>query len=138
VELLSRVLEAAEPAITLVHCCAARPPVEVFTKSGAGGVAVDISLLTEAAWEQIGLAVEAGTLLYAGVVPTTGPRPNPEEAAVPLVRRWRELGLDPALLKEAVITPACGLAGSPSVADARSRLELLRRTAEEVAEKADE
>ncbi|HEY0618641.1 MAG TPA: methionine synthase vitamin-B12 independent [Kribbella sp.] len=138
VELLSRVLEAAEPAITLVHCCAARPPVEVFTKAGAGGVAVDVSLLTDAAWEQIGLAVEAGTLLYAGVVPTTGPLPNPEQAATPLVRRWRELGLDPARLKDVVITPACGLAGSPSPADARRRLELLRGTAEVVAEKAEE
>jgi hypothetical protein len=46
--------------------------------------------------------------------------------------------LDPELMKDVVITPACGLAGSPSVADARSRLELLRRTAEAVAEKADE
>jgi hypothetical protein len=120
-----------------VHCCAARPPIEVFTKAGADGFAVDLSLLTEGAWEQIAMAVEAGKTLYAGVVPTTGPLPNPAQAADPLVRRWRELGLDPELLREVVITPACGLAAAPSPSDARSRLGLLRRTAETVAEAAD-
>jgi methionine synthase II (cobalamin-independent) len=135
VELLSLVTTAAP---TVVHCCAARPPIEVFTKAGAGGVAVDLSLLTEPGWEQIAIAVEAGTTLYAGVVPTTGALPNPERAAAPLIRRWRELGLDPELLKKVVITPACGLAAAPSPADARSRLELLRRTAESVAEAADD
>ena len=138
VELLSRVVDAASPATTVVHCCAARPPIEVFTKAGAGGVAVDLALLTGAAWEQIALAVEAGTALYAGVVPTTGPVPRPEQAAEPLVRRWRELGLDPELLKQVVITPACGLAEASSAADARARLDVLRSTAEEVAEKAEE
>jgi methionine synthase II (cobalamin-independent) len=134
VELLSL---ATTNAQTVVHCCAARPPIEVFTKAGAGGVAVDLSLLTQPAWEQVAVAVEAGTTLYAGVVPTTGALPNPEQAADPLIRRWRELGLDPELLKKVVITPACGLAASPSPADARSRLTLLRRTAEAVAEAAE-
>ncbi len=134
VELLSLVTTAAP---TVVHCCAARPPIEVFTKAGAGGVAVDLSLLTEPGWEQVAVAAEAGKTLYAGVVPTTGPLPNPERAADPLVRRWRELGLDPELLKKVVMTPGCGLAASPSPSDARRRLELLRRTAEVVAEAAD-
>ncbi|MFG1816714.1 methionine synthase vitamin-B12 independent [Kribbella sp. NPDC049174] len=134
VELLSLVTGAAP---TVVHCCAARPPIEVFTKAGATGVAVDISLLTNPAWDQIAVAVEAGTTLYAGVVPTTGPLPNQEQAAAPLIRRWRELGLDPELLKKVVITPACGLAASPSVADARARLNLLRKITDVVAEAAD-
>jgi methionine synthase II (cobalamin-independent) len=137
VELLARVIEAAGPASTLVHCCAARPPIEVFTKAGAGGVAVDLSLLTELAWEQIAIAVEAGTTLYAGVLATTGAIPEPDRAAAPLIRRWRELGLDPELLKKVVITPACGLAAAPSPADARARLDLLRKTAEVVAEAAE-
>ncbi len=124
-------------APTVIHCCAARPPIEVFTKSGATGVAVDISLLGTAAWDQIALASESGTTLYAGLVPTTGGLPNPEQAADPLVRRWRELGLDPELLKAVVITPACGLAAAPSPADARARLDLLRRTADVIAEAAD-
>jgi methionine synthase II (cobalamin-independent) len=134
VELLSLVTTTAP---TVIHCCAARPPIEVFTKSGATGVAVDISLLTEPGWEQIAIAVEAGTTLYAGLVPTTGALPNPEQAANPLNRRWRELGLDPELLKQVVITPACGLAASPSPSDARARLDLLRRVVDAVGEGAD-
>jgi methionine synthase II (cobalamin-independent) len=134
VELLSLVTTHAP---TVIHCCAARPPIEVFTKSGATGIAVDISLLNNSAWDQVAVAAEAGTTLYAGLIPTTGALPNPEQAADPLVRRWRELGLDPEILKKVVITPACGLAASPSPADARGRLELLRRTADAVAEAAE-
>lgn len=137
-ELLNQVIEAVAPAITLVHCCAARPPIEVFTKAGAGGVAIDVAVLTEAAWEQIALAVEAGTTLYAGVVPTMGPIPNQEQAAMSLVRQWRQLGLDPERLKQVVITPGCGLAGAVSANDARARLELLPKTADVVGEKAEE
>ncbi|TDW14271.1 methionine synthase vitamin-B12 independent [Kribbella kalugense] len=134
VELLSLVTTTAP---TVIHCCAARPPIEVFTKAGATGVAVDVSLLTEPGWEQIAIAVEAGTTLYAGLVPTTGALPNPEQAADPLIRRWRELGLDPELLKQVVITPACGLAASPSPSDAKARLDLLRRVVDAVGEGAD-
>ncbi len=134
VELLSLVTTAAP---TVIHCCAARPPIEVFTKSGATGVAVDISLLGNPGWDQIALASEAGTTLYAGLVPTTGTLPNPGQAANPLIRRWRELGLDPELLKKVVITPACGLAAAPSPADARARLDLLRRVVDAVGEAAD-
>lgn len=123
---------------TVVHCCAARPPIEVFTKAGASGVAVDTALLNTAAWDQIAVAAEAGTSIYAGVVPTTGALPKAEQAAEPLVRRWRELGLDPQLLKQGVITPACGLAAAPSPADARARLKLLRDIADVVGEAADE
>jgi methionine synthase II (cobalamin-independent) len=119
------------------HCCAARPPIEVFTKVGATGVAVDVSLLTTAAWDLIAEAVEAGTTLYAGLVPTTGAVPEADAAARPLVRRWRELGLDPELMKQVVITPACGLASAPSPADARARLQLLRKIVDVVGEAAE-
>ncbi|TCN32295.1 cobalamin-independent methionine synthase catalytic subunit [Kribbella orskensis] len=136
VDLLSRVVEAVAPAITLVHCCAARPPIEVFRKAGADGIAVDLALLTEAAWEQIAFAVEADVTLYAGVVPTTGEIPHPERAAEPLTRRWSEIGLSTPSLADVVLTPACGLAAAPSPADARSRLQVLRPAAEFLAETA--
>jgi methionine synthase II (cobalamin-independent) len=123
---------------TVVHCCAARPPIEIFAKSGASGVAVDVSLLNTGGWDQVAGAVEAGTTIYAGVVATTGALPKAEQAAEPLVRRWRELGLDPALLKQVVVTPACGLAAVPTPADARARLKLLRDIADVVGEAADE
>jgi methionine synthase II (cobalamin-independent) len=134
VELLS-LLTAAAP--TVVHCCAARPPIEVFTRSGAAGLAVDVSLLGNAAWDQIAIAAEAGTTLYAGLVPTTGQIPEPDQAAAPLVRRWRELGLDPELMRQIVITPACGLAAAPSPADARARLALLGKIVDAIGEAAE-
>jgi methionine synthase II (cobalamin-independent) len=134
VELLSLFTTGAP---TVVHCCAERPPIEVFTKSGAAGVAVDTALLNTAAWDQIAIAAEAGTTIYAGVVPTTGTLPTAQKAADPLVRRWRELGLDPELLKKVIITPACGLAAAPSPADARARLKLLRDIVDIVGEAAD-
>lgn len=55
-----------------------------------------------------------------------------------MVRRWRELGLDPERLKQVVITPACGLAAAPTTADARARLKLLREIVDVVGEAADE
>ncbi|MFI5697971.1 methionine synthase vitamin-B12 independent [Kribbella sp. NPDC051586] len=134
VELLSMFTTAAP---TVIHCCAARPPIEVFTKSGASGVAVDVSLLNNPAWDQVATAIESGTTLYAGVVPTTGAIPDAGQASAPLVRRWRELGLDPELLKQVVITPSCGLAAAPSATDARARLALLRRVADAVGEAAE-
>ncbi|GAA1558165.1 methionine synthase [Kribbella hippodromi] len=134
VELLSLLTSAAP---TVVHCCAARPPIEVFTKAGAAGVAVDVSLLNSAAWDQVAVAVEAGTTVYAGLVATTGAVPEKERAARPLIQRWRELGLDPELMKQVVITPACGLAASPSPRDARARLNLLRAIAEVVGDAAE-
>jgi hypothetical protein len=70
-------------------------------------------------------------------VATTGAVPDPRKAAEPLVRRWRELGLDPELMKQIVITPACGLAAAPSAADARARLKILRSIVEVVGEAAD-
>jgi hypothetical protein len=70
-------------------------------------------------------------------VPTTGALPDKEQAARPLIRRWRELGLDPELMKQVVITPACGLAAAPSPADARARLTLLRAIVEVVGEAAE-
>jgi methionine synthase II (cobalamin-independent) len=135
VELLRRPLEAAAPARTLIHCCAANPPIEVFRKAGAEGFAVDLALLGDQAWEQVAEAVEAGTSLYAGVVPTSGQIPRPEQAAETLTRRWRELGLALPLLEQVVITPACGLAGN-TPDEARNRLATVRRTAEVVAETA--
>jgi hypothetical protein len=98
---------------------------------------VDISLLNASGWDQLGIAVEAGTTVYAGLVPTTGALPNQEQAAAPLIRRWRELGLDPELMKKVVITPACGLAASPSPRDAQARLALLRKIVDVVGEAAD-
>lgn len=136
VELLERVLDAAGESLRVVHCCAAEPPVGLFRKAGAQGVALDLSLLREPVWEAVAEAVEDGVTLFAGVVRTSGEVPRPEQAAEVLTKPWHQLGLTAERLTEVVLTPACGLAGS-SPGDARARLELLRRTAEVIGESAE-
>jgi methionine synthase II (cobalamin-independent) len=135
IDLLTRVLEAAGEADTVIHCCAARPPIGLFRRAGAAGVAVDLTIADEPTWDAIAEAVEAGTRLFAGVVRTGGPVPRPDQAAEVLTRRWRELGLSPSPLADVVVTPSCGLA-STTPPDARARLGVLRETAELVAEAA--
>lgn len=84
---------------------------------GSGVGAVDPALD-----EALGEAVEGGTALFAGVVPTAGPEAgalsDPAGSVSGVRSLWRRLGLAPALLSEAVVTtPACGLAGaSPAYA----------------------
>lgn len=133
VDLLGRVLEGAGEAVKVIHCCAAQPPIGLFRKAGADAVAVDLTIAREHTWDAIAGAVEAGMVLLAGVVPTSGQLPRPEQAARVLTRRWHELGLTPARLADVVTTPTCGLAGT-TPDDARARIELLRSTAELVSE----
>jgi methionine synthase II (cobalamin-independent) len=118
-EVLRTVLEAAER--TVVHCCAAGVPVGLLRRAGAGALALDVALLTPAEHEDLGEAVEAGTGLLAGLVPTADARLGDDaEVLAPLLRLWDRIGLDTALLPTAVaVTPSCGLAGaSPSHARA--------------------
>ena len=117
----------------VIHCCAARPPIEVFTKSGATGrrrrhLSARQSRLGSDRPRRRGRhhPLRRPGADHRRCCPTQSRPPNP------LIRRWRELGLDPELLKKVVITPACGLAASPSPADARARLDLLRRVVDAV------
>ncbi|MFI6403353.1 methionine synthase [Streptomyces sp. NPDC050548] len=98
----------------VVHSCAPDVPFALLRRAGAAGVSFDFSLLTERDDDVIGEAVEAGTRLFAGVVPGTDTALSDPAGSVMGVRTlWRRLGLRPGLLAEAVtITPACGLAGA--------------------------
>jgi methionine synthase II (cobalamin-independent) len=98
----------------VVHSCAPDVPFALLRRAGAAGVSFDFSLLTERDDDVIGEAVEAGTRLFAGVVPGTDSALSDPAGSVMGVRTlWRRLGLRPGLLAEAVtITPACGLAGA--------------------------
>jgi len=102
-----------------VHCCAPAVPLGLLRRAGASAVSLDMALLTERDDDEIGEAVEGGTLLFAGVVPSVGPGLSDPADSVSGVRTlWRRLGLDPALLAQrVVVTPSCGLAGaSPAYA----------------------
>lgn len=97
----------------VVHSCAPDVPFALLRRAGAAGVSFDFSLLTERDDDVIGEAVEAGTRLFAGVVPGTDTALSDPAGSVMGVRTlWRRLGLRPGLLAETVtITPSCGLAG---------------------------
>jgi len=118
---------------TVVHCCAPQPPVAVLVLSGAGAVSVDVTQLGRAGWEAVAVAVEAGHLLWAGIVPTDAPG-DPRAAADRLTGAWGKLGLPAARLGDVVLSPACGLAGR-SEPHARSVLRTVREAAAEVAER---
>ncbi|WP_338895945.1 methionine synthase [Streptomyces sp. TG1A-60] len=103
----------------VVHSCAPDVPFALLRRAGASGISFDFSLLTERDDDAIGEAVEGGTHLFAGVVPTTqGPLSDPAGSVMGVRTLWRRLGLQPGLLAEAVtVTPTCGLAGvSPAYA----------------------
>jgi cobalamin-independent methionine synthase catalytic subunit len=136
---LRSVLEAATAAgasLTAVHSCASAPPVSVLARVGAGALSLDVRRLGSAAWESIAVAVEDGTRLWAGVVPSAGtPGTRPDEIADQVWSRWRKLGLAPALAGGVMVTPVCGLAGAPSPASAVAALRLARSAASVLAER---
>ena len=114
-----RTLVGALDLPVVVHCCAPAVPLGLLRRAGASAVSLDMALLTERDDDEIGEAVEGGTLLFAGVVPSVGPGLSDPADSVSGVRTlWRRLGLDPALLAQrVVVTPSCGLAGaSPAYA----------------------
>ncbi|MBL8931949.1 MAG: hypothetical protein JNL54_17650 [Kineosporiaceae bacterium] len=141
VEGLSIVLDAAAEAGAVgrtVHCCAADVPVDALVRTGATGVSLDADAIGRAGWEALAAPIENGLELWAGVVPTRGEIRATGPTVDAVWRRWRALGLDAGLLASVVLTPACGLAGSPSPADARARLSRVREAAAGLAERAAE
>jgi hypothetical protein len=98
----------------VAHCCAPQVPLALLRRAGVAGVSLDFSLLTEREDEDLGEAVEAGTAILAGVVPSTGTGLSDPAGSVQGVRRlWRRLGFTPELLgRRVLVTPTCGLAGA--------------------------
>ncbi|MET7461599.1 methionine synthase [Nonomuraea sp. NPDC005501] len=114
----------------IVHCCAPSVPYDLLRRAGVRGVSVDASLVRRRDEEAVGEAVEAGLLLFLGVVPGTDTRlPDVGVVAKPAVELWRRLGF-PAerLAGQVVLTPSCGLAGA-SPAYARAALAACRKAA---------
>ncbi|MET8704046.1 methionine synthase [Kitasatospora sp. NPDC058032] len=132
-----RDLIGALDAPVVVHCCAPRVPLPLLRRAGVAGVSLDFSLLTEREDDDLGEAVEAGTVILAGVVPSTDQAPAQSRAmsdpagSVQGVRTlWRRLGFAPELLgRRVLVTPTCGLAGA-SPAHARTALSLSVKAAQ--------
>ncbi|MFD4397979.1 methionine synthase [Kitasatospora sp. NPDC058478] len=115
----------------VVHCCAPQVPIPLLRRAGVAGVSLDFSLLTEREDDDLGEAVEAGTAILAGVVPSTDQEVSDPAGSVQGVRTlWRRLGFAPELLgRRVLVTPTCGLAGA-SPAYARKALSLAARAAQ--------
>ncbi|MFD3512098.1 methionine synthase [Streptomyces sp. NPDC058657] len=135
VESALRDVMAVHEGPVVVHSCAPDVPIALLRRAGASGISLDFTLLTERDDDEIGEAVEGGTKLFAGVVPSTeGPLSDPGGSVMGVRQLWRRLGLNPGLLYESVvITPTCGLAGA-SPAHARAALAHSSRAARSLAD----
>jgi methionine synthase II (cobalamin-independent) len=126
---LSQVL-AGTPAYTLVHCCATDVPFGIIRMAGANGLAFDLSQLRRGEEEGVAEAAEAGMGVLTGAISTAAVEPGgARETAERAIRLWQRLGLPLSTVAEqAVVTPACGLAGA-SPALAREALARCREAA---------
>jgi methionine synthase II (cobalamin-independent) len=121
-------LMALLPAAVVLHCCAARVPLDLFRAAGAAGLSFDLGLVQDL--DAVGTAVEAGTHLFPGVVPgTDAPLPAAKATASRVRAWWNELGFAAEQLATAVtLTPSCGLAGA-TPAHARAAMAHVREAA---------
>jgi methionine synthase II (cobalamin-independent) len=161
-ERLAQVI-AATRQYTVVHSCSAAVPFGIIAAAGADAVSFDLSQLRRGEEDAVAELVEAGSGLLAGAVPVFGPVPGLDagpggsaradarsqgapgdgsaearQAAERVIRLWRRLGLplEPCP-EQAVITPACGLAGV-SPAEARAALTRCREAGSMLAELIEE
>jgi len=93
---------------TVVHCCAPRPPVDLFVSAGAGALSLDEQMLDPREDDDLGAAVEHGTGLLLGVIPAVGTGLPAVREILQTVGRVR----DRVGMTEVTLTPACGMAGA--------------------------
>jgi hypothetical protein len=143
---------------TVVHSCSTAVPFGIIRAAGASALSFDLSQLRRGEEDAVAEAAEAGLGLLTGVVPTvTAPEAETAGSAGPtgtvapgdgsaearqaaerVIRLWRRLGLPLETCPEqAVITPACGLAGA-SPAQARAALTRCREAGSMLAELIEE
>lgn len=126
--LVTQALQAFDAPV--VHCCADGVPLDLLRTAGARGISLDAAKLRDRDEEALGELIEAGTLLFLGVLPGKDAQlPSPEALAKPARDLWRRLGFDPErLAAQIVLTPTCGLAGA-SGEYARRALAAVREAA---------
>jgi hypothetical protein len=132
---LAQVLAAAR-RYTVVHCCGTAVPFGIIRAAEADAISFDLSQLRRGEEDGVGEAAEAGMGLLTGAIPAVADESEggseasgAGETAERIIRLWRRLGLPlAACAGQAVITPACGLAGA-SPAQARAALTRCREAA---------
>lgn len=118
IDVLSRLTDSLGDHPSIAHSCHPGVPLRLLRAAGFDALSVDMTVLgsTAAALDPIGEAIETGSILVAGVVPSLPP-PNPRAGsktwASPLLQTWDRLGFPRAQLATKVVpTPTCGLAGA--------------------------
>ncbi len=102
----------------VVHCSAVRPPVDLLRRCAVAGVSLDLTVLGEDVHDELGESIEAGLVLFAGLLPAvpmagTAGVSGVTATVAPVRRLWQRLGLgQEALAQQVVVTPTCGLAGA--------------------------
>ena len=161
-ERLAQVI-ASTGKYTVIHSCSTAVPFGIIRAAGAGALSFDLSQLRRGEQDAVAEAAEAGLGLLTGVVPAVpepagpgpagpGPAgPGPTGTAAPgdgsaearqaaerVINLWRRLGLPlDTCAEQAVITPACGLAGA-SPDQARAALTRCREAGSMLAELIEE
>lgn len=125
---------------SVVHCCASGLPIAAMVGRGAHGagfdaVSVDLDRLGGRDLDALAAAVDAGAAVWLGCLPTDAPGAL---LGVDDVRRrvlgfLDHLGAGDEASRALVLTPACGLAGFPAAAAART-FDVLARVASQVDE----
>jgi len=156
-ERLAQVI-ASTGKYTVVHSCSTAVPFGLIRTAGADALSFDLSQLRRGEEDAVAEAAEAGLGLLTGVIPavqapdagttrltaptgTVAPGDGSAEArqaAERVIRLWRRLGLPlDTCPEQAVITPACGLAGA-SPDQARAALTRCREAGSMLAELIEE
>jgi methionine synthase II (cobalamin-independent) len=143
---------------TVIHTCSTAVPFGIIRAAGAHAISFDLSLLRRGEEDGVAEAAEAGLGLLTGVIAAvpgpdagttrpTGPTgtvapgdgsAEARQAAERVIRLWQRLGLPlDTCPDQAVITPACGLAGA-SPDQARAALTRCREAGSMLAELIEE
>jgi methionine synthase II (cobalamin-independent) len=122
----------------VVHCCATDVPFDVLRNTDVDAISLDVTHLATSNYDALGEAVEAGVVLWLGVLPTTDAAVSFAATRTRLRELWTALGFPPArLADDTVVTPACGLAGA-SPEHARAVLRVLGELAKWLPEAGDD
>ena len=154
-ERLAQVI-ASTGKYTVVHSCSTAVPFGIIRAAGAGALSFDLSQLRRGEEDAVAEAAEAGLGLLTGAIPAVPAPPargpagptgtvapgdgsaEARQAAERVISLWRRLGLPlETCAEQAVITPACGLAGA-SPAQARAALTRCREAGSMLAELIEE
>ena len=130
---------AAAGVPVVVHCCAPDVPIELIRDAGAVAVALDLDLVEDL--DPLGEALDAGTGLFAGAVPTGASASTPStsaptgaDVAARIRDLWKTIGFSiNQLPAQVVVSPACGLAGL-SEGRARAAMVTCREAAARLAD----